>query len=40
MVRKQGSNPRPHGHQKPSPLGYCFGFVVVRVIISLYDVLG
>jgi hypothetical protein len=32
--------PWPHGHRKPLPLGYYFGFVVVRVIISLYYVLG
>jgi hypothetical protein len=30
----------PHGHRKPLPLGYCFSFVVVRVIISLYYILG
>jgi hypothetical protein len=37
---KWGSNPQPHGHHKPLPLGYCFDCVVVRVIISLYYVLG
>jgi hypothetical protein len=33
---KQGLNPQPHGHWKHISLGYCFIFVVVQVIISLY----
>jgi hypothetical protein len=35
-----GLNPQPHGHRKPLPLGYCFSFVVMRVSMSLYYVLG
>jgi hypothetical protein len=29
-----------HGHWKPLPLGYCWGFVVMWVNVSLYYVLG
>jgi hypothetical protein len=37
---KQESNPWPHGYMKSLPLGYCFDFIIVRVIIVLYYALG
>jgi hypothetical protein len=37
---KRESNLRAHGYRKRLPLGYCFIFVIVRVIMVLYYALG